>query len=307
MRLRQFSMPLLAAALVGLTAPAAGAAGGNRPTPVGPRIVGGQPATEAYPFAASLQSRGGGHFCGAALIRPDWLLTARHCVQGDSPSNVQARIGSIDRTSGGTVKVAVRIVTHPASASDVAVVQLSSPVSYPPVAIAPSVPIGAPIRLLGWGATRDPNPGPPPAILQQLDTTVLPDSRCGTGGPQLCVGNVDGWRGACYGDSGGPAVLRAAGGWQLAGTTTGGTSAVCGQGPSIYMDAATHRGWIESVVGGSVPPPTDPPPGGSWAPYTAYAVGAVVTYGGTGYRALQAHTSVPGWEPPHTPALWQPL
>ncbi|GAA4416436.1 alpha-lytic protease prodomain-containing protein [Actinokineospora soli] len=50
---------------------------------------------------------------------------------------------------------------------------------------------------------------------------------------------------------------------------------------------------------------TNPPGGGTWAPYTAYAVGAQVTYSGATYRALQAHTSQPGWEPPNTPALWQ--
>jgi hypothetical protein len=75
---------------------------------------------------------------------------------------------------------------------------------------------------------------------------------------ELCISNVDGWRGACYGDSGGPAVIRVNGTWRLAGTTTAGTTAICGQGPSIYMDSANARAWIDSVVGGSPPPP---PPG----------------------------------------------
>ncbi|GAA4057834.1 fibronectin type III domain-containing protein [Nonomuraea soli] len=43
----------------------------------------------------------------------------------------------------------------------------------------------------------------------------------------------------------------------------------------------------------------------AWAPYTAYAVGAVVTYNGTDYTAIQGHTSLPGWEPPNVPALWK--
>ncbi|HEU0241116.1 MAG TPA: carbohydrate-binding protein [Micromonosporaceae bacterium] len=37
----------------------------------------------------------------------------------------------------------------------------------------------------------------------------------------------------------------------------------------------------------------------------AYAVGALVTYGGHTYRCIQAHTSQVGWEPPNVPALWQ--
>ena len=53
------------------------------------------------------------------------------------------------------------------------------------------------------------------------------------------------------------------------------------------------------------PPPNNPPPGGTWAPNTAYAIGASVTYGGATYTCRQAHTSLPGWEPPNVPALWQ--
>ncbi|SDL65043.1 Carbohydrate binding domain-containing protein [Nonomuraea maritima] len=43
----------------------------------------------------------------------------------------------------------------------------------------------------------------------------------------------------------------------------------------------------------------------AWTPWTAYAVGAVVTYNGVDYVCLQAHTSQPDWAPATTPALWQ--
>jgi chitinase len=42
----------------------------------------------------------------------------------------------------------------------------------------------------------------------------------------------------------------------------------------------------------------------AWAPNTAYAVGALVTYNGVTYSCRQAHTSLVGWEPPNVPALW---
>jgi chitodextrinase len=44
----------------------------------------------------------------------------------------------------------------------------------------------------------------------------------------------------------------------------------------------------------------------AWAPWTAYATGAVVTYNGVDYVCLQAHTSQPDWTPPNVPALWKP-
>ncbi|GAA4094817.1 glycosyl hydrolase family 18 protein [Nonomuraea soli] len=43
----------------------------------------------------------------------------------------------------------------------------------------------------------------------------------------------------------------------------------------------------------------------AWAPYTTYATGAVVSYNGVDYTAIQGHTSLPGWEPPNVPALWR--
>lgn len=44
---------------------------------------------------------------------------------------------------------------------------------------------------------------------------------------------------------------------------------------------------------------------GAWAPNTAYAAGDTVTYNGSTYTCLQAHTSLTGWEPSNVPALWQ--
>ncbi|WP_407562155.1 M4 family metallopeptidase [Streptomyces sp. 184] len=47
--------------------------------------------------------------------------------------------------------------------------------------------------------------------------------------------------------------------------------------------------------------------GGTWAAGSSYRAGDTVTYGGRSYRCLQAHTALPGWEPPNVPALWQPV
>jgi chitinase len=54
-------------------------------------------------------------------------------------------------------------------------------------------------------------------------------------------------------------------------------------------------------------PPTTAPGTTTWAPYTAYTVGQIVTYNGKRYQCRQSHTSLPGWEPPNVLALWLPL
>jgi hypothetical protein len=42
----------------------------------------------------------------------------------------------------------------------------------------------------------------------------------------------------------------------------------------------------------------------AWQPGVFYAVGALASYNNVDYKAIQAHTSQVGWEPPNTPALW---
>ena len=43
----------------------------------------------------------------------------------------------------------------------------------------------------------------------------------------------------------------------------------------------------------------------AWVAGHPYRTGDVVTYHGARYSCLQSHTSLAGWEPPNTPALWK--
>ncbi|MGH3715739.1 MAG: lytic polysaccharide monooxygenase [Micromonosporaceae bacterium] len=91
-----------------------------------------------------------------------------------------------------------------------------------------------------------------------------------------------------------------------------------------YSDEAFYACSDVDFTGGSTPPspsptptaspsptappsptPTSSPPSGTaWSAGTAYRVGDRVTYAGRLYQCRQAHTALPGWEPPNTPALW---
>jgi len=242
-----------AAALLGSTA-TAGTAVAAPPTGDGvfnPDIIGGTPAP-AYSFMISMQSLSGSHRCGASLIDRQWAVTARHCVSGASPGSLQLRIGSNNRTSGGTVVGVASISSHPSA--DLALMRLRTAVTNTPIRIAQtSGPVGTATRIMGWGQTcPSPGCGSAPIQLQQLDTSIVSDSLCGgiSGPSEICTNNPGGTRGACYGDSGGPEIKSVSGTWQLIGATSrSGGGSTCAVRPSIYVDVPYFRSWIQSVTG----------------------------------------------------------
>jgi hypothetical protein len=162
------------------------------------------------------------------------------------------------------VVTGVRVYLHPDWAwaanwpatpvSDLALVELDRAVWLPPQRLAPdTVDDADPVRLVGWGLTTFPPPpggDPRPAILQERDTTALPAASCeggfiGTG--EICVGN-----GACFGDSGSPALRRVGSPrWTEVGLDSRETQHTdpCGR-PAVYTDTAypPFRTWIRHTI-----------------------------------------------------------
>jgi secreted trypsin-like serine protease len=247
-------------------------------------IYGGEEAAAPYSFMASMQfktSEGGQHWCGATLIAPQWVVTAKHCllylpVAGTplpKPSNVQVRVGSLDRTTGGELADVTEFVVHgkpispnptdpqDTSGTDIALLKLAHPVSAQPIPIAGS-PDGTDVRLLGWGYNCQHLRGHGctlPTALRQLDTRTLPREGCVSTEPgdakisdrEICQAATSGGESIRPHDSGSPMLVRAGSGWQLVGAASGPVQQspdADGAGPNIYTDVTAYRSWIAEHV-----------------------------------------------------------
>lgn len=260
MRVGRYLTSAVAAGLLCASPPAIALADG-----ADAKVIGGHDASEPYEFMAATAINDEFR-CGGSLIGSEWVLSAAHCFaqQGADGSvmpiptdGVTARVGSHDRTAGGSKVPVDRIVLHPGfgpRTGDLALLHLAEPVPQRPIRIADAS--GAPgtlTRILGWGRT-DENSQDKPVRLRELDTRLVPDDRCGQlsdPATNLCTEGVVPGSNACDGDSGGPQLQGRPGEWELIGATGGpaDNDGKCGTGYGRWTDVTAFQEWIHGVIG----------------------------------------------------------
>jgi len=208
-----------------------------------PRVVGGKPSVLGLrPWACSLQTPGGWHYCGAVVHTDRVLLTAAHCQVAFGDVAVCGRTDL--STSAGVERFVTDVRNNAAwhsvaSGSDVALLLLDAPTGIAPLPIGPAT--AGPMTVLGWGLTSE---GAESTVSWLREGTVSAASCAPYGSDidatMLCAAapGVDG----CQGDSGGPLVQ---GGVHVGITSWGAGCARPGL-PGVYTSTAAMSEWIKA-------------------------------------------------------------
>jgi len=266
---------LLFALLVAATAPLPSVYAQDVPA-TDPNIVGGSEATPGeYPWQVYLII--GQFACGGALIAPQWVLTAAHCVTDNNgtvaqPNQVMAYLGKHDLSvpeASQQVFGADQVTAHPTynpqtMDGDLALIKLSAPavlgnrVALLPLLTGPAddalAAPGTLATVTGWGAiVDDPNSGS--LVLREVEVPIVSQTTCGAAmsaiaDNQLCAGYAEGGKDSCYGDSGGALVVKnGANGWKHAGVVSYGVGCAQPNRYGVYTRTSRYVDWIDQSIG----------------------------------------------------------
>ncbi|MBS1845047.1 MAG: trypsin-like serine protease [Actinobacteria bacterium] len=273
------------ATIVALFAVASGA--GAAQTGGSTAVINGQEAPAgSYPYMAFVVDFEGesASLCSGTVVSSNVILTAAHCVLDETfssikePAGFRVVTGNVDwASSPRTVSTVSRVAVDPNFAyatfpsyfpvrGDDALLQLSAPITQPPVRIATSQvwSTGTAATLVGWGEAT--SGGGPVETLRFGEAAVQSPEYCKSKSSHfeapwsVCVLDYPSSRySICHGDSGGPLLVFPAGEPLQIGVASYGVSETCSPTqPQYYTRADAIAPWVALKVGEWAPPPAPP-------------------------------------------------
>ncbi|XP_037799654.1 trypsin-1-like [Penaeus monodon] len=231
-----------------------------------PKIVGGVEASPGeFPHQISMQRNsifGRSHSCGGSIFNENYIVTAGHCVHGQSASKIFIVAGEYDlSTASGDEQesAADALIEHEhydgnTITNDIALIRLATPFVMNSLVQPIELPAqgeyaaaGESCTTTGWGTTVE--GGFIPDILRKVDVPIVDDDTCRQSygvteiaDSMLCAGLPEGGKDACQGDSGGPFVC----GGKLHGITSWGYGCARPNYPGVYTEVAYYRDWVDA-------------------------------------------------------------
>ncbi|NJK46424.1 MAG: serine protease [Pleurocapsa sp. SU_196_0] len=230
---------------------------------VTPQIVGGVTATAGeFPFMVRLGNSPSQQWCGGSLIATNWVLTAAHCMVGESQTGVYATAGdhriSVNEGTEQSRR-STRIFIHPSFNNstynnDIALIKVSSAFSLNSRVATTSLRTlpgsGSQLTVIGWGRTRE--GGSSANTLRKVNVSLQSASSCSGAYPgqttsnMFCAGEVSGGKDSCQGDSGGPLFTQNAPLRQIGVVSFGSTSCTEIDKPGVYAKVSEFAAWLAS-------------------------------------------------------------
>nr|WP_242547868.1 trypsin-like serine protease [Amycolatopsis sp. MtRt-6] len=203
-------------------------------------IIGGSTVSSA-PWGAQIYwdnaTTYGGFQCSGTIIAPQWVLTARHCL--NSPG-MNVKIGNVALQQGTSADVDQQ---KAAPTGDIALLHLTTAVNTTYMKLGTgNPPAGATNQIYGWGRTQ--GTSPPSSTLKTANVRVTGLSTDAYDGTAIASQGVNG--SAWHGDSGGPQLYN---GVQVGVCSTGSNSGSNTQGTQNYASIASSRTWIRNTAG----------------------------------------------------------